>query len=212
MKQNLVIIGAGGLAREVYDLFKELYPGQTNEISFKGFLSDGPSNVEELGYPRVIGTVSSYMPAENDVFLCAIGKVRDRVKKVWQIKERGGIFINLVHPKAIVAPSVKFGEGIIIKAFCVLDSHVEIGSYTYLQSSVIAGHDVQIGAFCQVNSFSFFAGNVKVEDMCTINAGARIIQGVKVETEAVVGIGSVVLRKVKQKTTVFGNPAKIIRN
>ena len=211
MKQNLVIIGAGGLAREVYDLFKELYSEKSHEITFKGFLSDGPSDVEELGYPKVIETVSSYEPISGDVFLCAIGKIQDRVNTVRIIKERGGNFINLIHPKAIIAPSVQLGEGVIIKAFCVLDSHVQIGSYTYLQSSVIAGHDVRIGEFCQVNSFSFFAGNVLVNDMCSINAGARIIQGIEIGRRAVVGMGSVVLRKVKPNSTVFGNPAKLLR-
>ena len=211
MKQSLVIIGAGGLAREVYDLFLELWGNSSKEISFKGFLSDGPSNVEELGYPKVISTVMDYVPEANDVFLCAIGNLKHRFITVQKIKERGGVFINLIHPKAIIAPSVKLGEGIIVKAFCVLDSQVCIGSYSYLQSSVIVGHDVEIGEYCQINSFSFIAGNVHVGNNCSINAGARIIQGTKIGSGSIVGIGSVVLRNVKTNTTVFGNPAKLLR-
>lgn len=208
MKQNLVIIGAGGLAREVYDLFMELSCNRADGPVFKGFLSDGPSDVEDLGYPKVISTVTDYLPDVNDVFLSAIGNLSHRLATVQKIKERGGVFINLIHPKANISPSVKLGEGIIVKAFCVLDSHVSIGSYSYIQSSVIMGHDVQIGEFCQINSFSFIAGNVHVGNNCSINAGARIIQGVKIGSGATVGMGSVVLRKVKPKTTVFGNPAK----
>lgn len=210
MKRNLVIIGAGGLAREVYDFFMELSCNRADDSVFKGFLSDGPSDVEDLGYPKVISAVADYIPDVNDVFLCGIGNLSHRFNTVQMIKERGGVFINLIHPKAIISPSVKLGEGIIVKAFCILDSNVSIGSYSYVQSSVIMGHDVQIGEFCQINSFSFIAGNVHVGNNCSINAGARIIQGLKIGSGATVGMGSVVLRKVKPNTTVFGNPAKLL--
>lgn len=206
---NLVIIGASGLAREVFDLAYTCY-GHLPEFTIKGFLSDGPSNIKEMGYPPVLNTVDGYQIEDNDVFFCAIGKVSDRKKTTEIILNKGGKFINLIHPTAIVSPSAKIGKGVAIKAFSSLASDVTIGDFVYLQSSVIIGHDVKIGNYCQVNSFSFFAGYVQVEDLCTINAGAKLIQNVKVGKGAVVGIGSVVLTRVKSETTVFGVPAKII--
>ena len=123
-------------------------------------------------------------------------------------EEKGDMQKSMIHPTAIISPSVKLGIGVGIKSFCVLASDVVVGDFTFLQSSVIMGHDVNIGNFCQVNSFAFFAGHVKVHDLVSISAGVRIIQNVVVEEESVVGIGSVVLRRVKKNTTVFGNPAK----
>jgi len=206
---NLVIIGAGGLAREVYDLAHVCYQGFP-EFNVKGFLSDGPSSIESLGYPPVISNVDEYEVQESDFFFCAIGNAKDRKRTVDIILAKGGKFINLIHPTALISPSVVLGQGIAIKAYCSIASDVRIGDFTYLQGSVIIGHDVQIGKFCQVNSFAFFAGNVRVEDLCTINAGAKLIQKVVVEEGAKVGMGSVVLNKVKKGTTVFGIPAKKI--
>lgn len=206
---NLVIIGASGLAREVYDLALTCYADQSN-FKVKGFLSDGPSNIEEMGYPKVLNTVSGYEVEEGDVFFCAIGNVNDRKKTCEIILMKGGTFINLIHPTAIISPSAKIGMGVAIKAYSSLASDVCIGNFVYLQSSVILGHDVVIGNFCQVNSFSFFAGYCFIEDLCVINAGAKLIQKSKVETGATVGIGSVVLTRVKAGTTVFGVPAKKI--
>lgn len=204
---NLIIIGASGFAREVYDLANTCFQ---NDLSFKvkGFLSDGPSNIEEMGYPPVLAKVAEYEIQPDDVFFCAIGKMKDRKKTTDIIKEKGGVFINLIHPTAIISPSVKLGVGVGIKAFCVLASDVTIGDYTFLQSSVIMGHDVVIGNYCQINSFSFFAGYAKIGNSCAINAGAKLIQNVVVEDEAIVGVGSVVLMKVRKGTTVFGVPAK----
>jgi sugar O-acyltransferase (sialic acid O-acetyltransferase NeuD family) len=206
---NLVIIGASGLGREVFDLAHFCY-GNLECFKVKGFLSDNPSNIDKMGYPSVLSTVSDYELEEGDVFFCAIGNVQDRKKTIEIILAKGGKFINLIHPTAIISPSAKIGSGVAIKAFCSIASDVKIGNYTYLQSSVIIGHDVSIGDFCQINSFSFFAGCVQVGDLCTINAGAKLIQSVVVEEGSKVGMGSVVLRKVKKGTTVFGMPAKLI--
>jgi len=202
-------MGASGLAREVYDLAQICY-GQNPDFRIKGFLSDGPSNIEEMGYPPVLGKIMDYQVCSGDVFFCAIGKVQDKRKTINYILSQGGEFINLIHPTTIISPSAKIGDGVAIKAFCVISNHVVIGNHTYLQSSVIAGHDVSIGKFCQINSFAFFAGCVKIEDSVTINAGAKLIQNTLVEEGATVGMGSVVLNRVRRGTTVFGNPAKRI--
>jgi sugar O-acyltransferase (sialic acid O-acetyltransferase NeuD family) len=206
---KLVIIGGEGFAREVHDLAYTCF-GQDENFAVKGFLSDGPSAIESLGYPPVLGTVVEYQVEEEDVFFCAIGKPAHRKRTVEIIEAKGGNFINLIHPTAVVAPSVKLGKGVGIKAYCVLASDVTVEGFTFLQSSVIMGHDVHIGKFCQVNSFSFFAGYARVHDMAVINAGSRLIQNVVVEEGGIVGMGSVVLNKVKKGTTVFGVPAKRI--
>jgi len=206
---NLVIIGASGLSREVYDLAHVCY-GHLPDFKVKGFLSDGPSNIEQMGYPKVLNTVSGYAIEPGDVFFCAIGNVQDRKKTTEIILKKGGQFINLIHPTAILSPSAKIGIGVAIKAFSSIASDVTIGDFVYMQSSVIIGHDVIIENYCHVNSFAFFAGYVHVEELCTINAGAKLIQNVKVGTGATVGVGSVVLTRVKSNTTVFGMPAKNI--
>lgn len=206
---NLIIIGAGGLAREIYDLAKVCYANDEN-FKIKGFLSKDPSNVEELGYPKVLSNSANYEIEENDVFFCAIGDVKRRKIVTERILSKGGVFINLIHPTANISPSVKLGVGVAIKSYCVISSDVSIGDFSFLQSSVIMGHDVKIGAHCQLNSFSFFAGYVEIGDCVTVNAGAKLVQNVKVENEAVIGMGSVVLSKVKKGTTVFGMPAKRI--
>lgn len=204
---NLVIIGGGGLAREIYDLAMVCY-GHLTDFRIKGFLSIEQTNIEDLGYPKILSNSSEYVIEEEDVFFCAIGGVLRRKKVVETILNKGGVFINLIHPSAIISPSVNLGIGIAIKSYCVISSDVTIGDFTFLQSSVIMGHDVKIGRFCQINSFSFFAGYVQISDCVTVNAGAKLIQNVKVEEEAVIGVGSVVLTKVKKGTTVFGIPAK----
>lgn len=208
--KNLVIIGAGGFAREVYDLANYCY-GEDLEFTIKGFLSDGISNIENMGYPPVLGKVAEYKVDKNDVFFCGIGSVIDRKKCVELILSKGGTFINLIHPNVVISPSVKLGIGVGIKAYCVLASDAEVGDHSFLQSSVIMGHDVEVGQYCQINSFSFFAGLSKVKDQVFVGAHSKFIQNAIAEELSTVGIGSLVLRKVKKGSTVFGSPAKVIK-
>lgn len=208
--RNLVIIGAGGFAREVYDMANYCY-GHEENFRIKGFLSDSPSSIESMGYPSILGTIENYKIEESDVFFCGIGSVNDRKKCVEIILSKGGNFINLIHPSAVISPSVKIGVGVAIKAFCVLASDVVIGDFSFIQSSVIMGHDVIIGKYCQVNSFSFFAGYSKIYDQVLVGAHSKFIQNAEAEELSTIGIGSFVIRIVKKGTTVFGSPAKEIK-
>ena len=206
---NLVIIGAGGLAREIYDL-AIICNVDNSDFKIKGFLSDDQTNIESLGYPKILSNTQNYQVQEGDVFFCAIGNVFQRKKIVERILNKGGKFINLIHPSANLSPSVKLGVGVGIKSFCVISSDVSIGDFSFLQSSVIMGHDSKIESYCQINSFVFFAGYANVGQCVTINAGAKLIQNVIIEDDAVVGMGSIVLNKVKKGTTVFGVPARVL--
>ena len=204
---NLVIIGAGGLAREIYDL-AIICNVNNSDFKIKGFLSDDLTNIESLGYPKILSTTQDYQIEDGDVFFCAIGNVFQRKKIVERILDKGGKFINLIHPSANLSPSVKLGIGVGIKSFCVISSDVSMGDFSFLPRSVIMGHDAKIESYCQINSFVFFAGYANVGQCVTINAGSRLIQNVVIEDDAVVGMGSVVLSKVKKGTTVFGVPAR----
>jgi sugar O-acyltransferase (sialic acid O-acetyltransferase NeuD family) len=200
---NLVIIGSGGLAREVYDLAKVCY-ANNEKFKIKGFLTKENTNIEHLNYLDTFTDSENYEIQKNDVFFCAIGNVKRRKLVVERILKRGGKFINLIHPTANISPSVNLGVGVAIKSYCVISSDSIIGDFSYLQSSVIIGHDVTIGKYCQINSFSFFAGNVTINNCVTINAGAKLIQNIKVDDYAKVGMGSVVLNNVKKIQQFLG--------
>jgi len=71
--KNLVIIGASGFAREMYDLALTCFANDPN-FKVKGFLSDGPSNIEAMGYPAVLGKVAEYEIQPDDVFFVELVK------------------------------------------------------------------------------------------------------------------------------------------
>ncbi len=71
--KSLVIIGAGGMGRTIYDIARECV-GFNTEFIIKGFIDDNINALDSLnGYPPLLGTIVDYIPSENDVFACSIG-------------------------------------------------------------------------------------------------------------------------------------------
>ncbi|WP_159038629.1 PglD-related sugar-binding protein [Brumimicrobium mesophilum] len=205
----MIILGGGAFAREIYDLAKYCY-GNDEDFNLKGFISEKEDKIEFDGYAPIINTITDYKIEKGDVFFCGIGNVKIRKKCVKMILEKGGEFINLIHPNTVISPSVKLGTGIGIKAYCVIASDAIIEDYAFIQSSVIMGHDVRIGKYSQINSFSFFAGKSEVKEMVLVGAHSKFIQGAIAEDSSTIGMGSLIIRKVKKNTTVFGSPAKVV--
>jgi len=210
--KNLIIIGARGFGIEVYNWALQCREYNTEWI-IKGFLDDNKSALEaNTGYNiPILSSVENYDIKENDVFICALGDVKQKKKYSSLILDKGGEFINIVHPLACVnSRNIKLGKGIIIVAFALVSNDVTLGDFVTLQSHCAIGHNSTIGDWCQINSFSHFGGNCEIGENVTINPGAIILPKVKIGDNATVGAGSVVLKNVESNVTVFGNPAKKI--
>lgn len=209
MKQ-LVIVGSGGLGREVSSLAKAVIEnGQSLRI--KGFISDSADNLKEFsGYPPYLGKVETYEIDKNDVFVIAIAEPVNKFKCYEILKAKQAKFINLIHPTVNLTHGVQLGVGNIIHQGCIISNDCKLGNHNCLLSYVIMGHDTVVGDFNFLGAFTFFGGAVRILNMCKIFSNASISPRILLEDKAVIGIGSVVIKDVASSTTVFGNPAKVI--
>jgi len=207
MKQ-LVIIGAGGFARDVYN-FALNSKGYNKEFIIKGFL-DKDTNAMDCfkGYPPVLGYEGDYTIGSEDVFITAIGDNLIRKKVVDAIEAKGGKFISLIHNTAVVHTNANIGIGCLIQPMAFVGADTIIGNHTYIQNNTVIGHDVHIGSYCRIDCNVVFVGGTTAEDNVTVHTNSVINHKVKVFSDSVVGACSFVIRNVKQGSTVVGNPAK----
>ena len=207
---NLIIIGARGYGREVCNIARQCRE-YNSDWSLKGFLDDKSNALDDYhGYPPILGPVETYDIQSGDVFICALGEVKYKHRYVNLIKEKGGNFINLIHPSAIIFSNTTFGEGFIACPFSYISGDCRIGNFVTVQPFTVIGHDVSIGNYCHINVSVFIGGFVKIGDFATLHSGSNILSKVKIGTNVTVGTGSTVIRKIPDNCTVFGNPAKII--
>ena len=208
--KNLIIIGARGYGREVYNWATQCTE-YGKEWNIKGFLDDKRNALDEMGYPvPIINSVEDYEIETGDVFICALGDVSFKRKYIQLILDKGGEFINIIHPTAILNNFSKIGIGIIICPFASISNEVTLGNFVTIQGYSALGHDTIVGSRCHLNAYSFMGGYAILEEEVTLHTRATILPGLKVGKGAVVGAGSIVIKNVKAGTTVFGNPAKVI--
>jgi sugar O-acyltransferase (sialic acid O-acetyltransferase NeuD family) len=206
--KNIIIIGARGLGRTIYGYLEE-FDTYKKDFFIKGFLDDNKEALDGYGdYAQIIGTVDDYKISDNDCFICAIGDNQYREKYVKIIKDKGGVFVSMVHPLTRIAKDATVGVSCIIGPWTIVESGAKIGDFCLIQTGAIIGHDVSVGDFSRIDSRAICAGSSKLSEYVTVYTGAIVNQNAIVEKNATVGAGSFVSTKVSEGKTAFGNPAR----
>lgn len=208
--KDLIIIGARGWGREVYNMLPDCL-GYGTDYYIKGFLDDNAGVLDgKMGYPKILGSVEEYEIQPNDVFVCALGNSNWKKYYVEMVLNKGGEFIDLIHKTASVQRNTQIGKGCIVGCSVKISCDILIGDFVTIQSYSIVGHDVRIGDYCHLGCRSFMGGYSSIGSLSTIQTNAIVLPHIIVGDNCIVGAGSVVIKKVKHGDTVFGNPAKLV--
>jgi len=204
--KEIVIVGAGGFAREVAWLIEEI---NKVELSWKiiGFLDENYNEGKTLnGYPILSGE----MLINKDIYLVlAIGSPETR-KKVFE-RYSSFNYATLIHPKVSISSTNKIGKGSIICEGNILTVNIEIGEHVILNIDSTVGHDVKLHDFVTVLPSVNISGNVTIHQCTSIGTGTQIIQDKIIGKNSIVGAGSVVLKDVEDFVVAAGIPAKEIK-
>lgn len=205
--KHLIIIGAGGMGRTMYDMARESI-GYGIEYDIQGFLDDNIAALDNFeNYPPIIAPIQSYLPNENEIFICSIGGAA-RKKCIEEIISRGGQFLTMIHSTARIGTNVQIGEGTIVGAYTTIGADAKVGKYNLIQSYTVIGHDSVIGDWNRIDTHVTLVGGTIVQNEADIHTAAMISHNVTVENNSRVAACSFVIRRVKEGTTVLGNPAK----
>lgn len=210
--KRLVIIGAGSFGREVLEYAENIIAAGLNKWEIGGFLDDNRQALDdyEVKYP-IIGGIFDYQPQADDVFISAFGEGKQRVKFSNIIKERGGEFINIIHPQATILHRVKLGNGCIIGQNTLIANDTICGDFLYLNYGSIVGHDNVLGVGCTLNVYCGTNGNCTFGDYVYMGSHSVIVPGRKIGHNVNVAAGAAVFNNVKSNVTIYGNPAKILK-
>jgi sugar O-acyltransferase (sialic acid O-acetyltransferase NeuD family) len=206
----LVILGAGGHAREVADVALAcIEAGAPFELL--GFVDDDPgTHGRELHEGPVLGPLA-LLAGRNDIeVVSGIGSPGGRARAIAAARALGLRFRSLVHPNAVVTRHVELAEGVVITAGCVLTNSIRIGAHTHVNRMTTIGHDCTVGDFVHLAPGVVLSGNVSVGDGCDIGTRACTIQGVTIGPRTIVGAGAVVIRDLPADCTAVGVPARVI--
>ena len=207
--KNLLIIGARGFGREVYDLALDCIENGADFI-VKGFLDDNKDALDGLeNYPPIISSVEDYLIQPNDVFICGLGSPEWRKYYSEIILAKGGVFVSLVSPLAIIRRNAHIGVGCIITHFSNISVDTYVGNHVAILSSKL-GHDAKVGDYSVLSGGVALNGYAEVGKEAFIGSHAIIAPHKKIGDKAYIGLGSVVINNIKSGVKVFGYPARKI--
>lgn len=207
---RLLIYGAGGLGREIYDLASRNNDAKWSEILF---LDDVCGERKKFYGTEVMtmGEVLSTYSIDELEGIVAVGEPAIRERLYNKFLENGIRLATLIDRTAIVSRWAHIGAGSIISEFATVHTGVQIGENTLVQPFVCIGHDIQIGNHVVLSAYCAPGGNSKFDNRAFVGMQATIMQGLSVGEEAIVSMGAVVFRDVPPATTVVGNPARITK-
>lgn len=206
-RSSLILLGAGGHARETYALIVAAGMGDR----FAGFAEDSaPAGKSLYGHP-VHDTQELAGRDPTGISLCAAIGSPARRRLVEYFEAKGFEFETLWHPSAQSGPHVEVGRGTVVAANTVLVADVTIGNHVVLNVGAMISHDSFVGDFTTISPGVCLNGGVHIGAEVFIGSGALFIPGVSVGDRSVVGAGACVIDDVEAGTTVAGVPAKVIR-
>ena len=202
------ILGAGGFAREVFNIFIDLK--RDDEVI--GFLEENCQRKGEIlnGKPIDDLSVLKNLDRNNIKLVCGIGTPL-RKRLIEYSTSLGYKYDTIIHPSVIKSKWVTFGDGNIICAGNILTNQIIIGNYSILNLHCTIGHDAKIGNYTTISPGVHVSGKVSIGDECFIGTGAVIVEKVSIGKGSFIGAGAVVSKDIPENVLAVGIPAKPIR-
>lgn len=139
---KLLILGAGGLGRMVGEVAAA--QGCWDHIAFLDDAVHGPN---------VAGRCVDYLALKEEYpqAVAAFGDNRLRLSWTEKLLEAGYQVPCIIHPTAIVSPSVTMGEGCLILHGAILNTNTQLGKACLVNSGALVDHDNRLEDGVHIN-------------------------------------------------------------
>lgn len=212
MTHRVVLLGAGGMARDVLDAYESLEDGSGRAeivglVVEDAYFTPGSSvhGVPVLGGLGVLTTLRSVR------VITVVGDPELRRRLVEAATAAGLQFDSVIHRDATVSASALIGAGVAILAGVRVAADVRLGDHVSIHANATVGHDVVCDDYSTVLPGAILSGAAHVGPAATLGAGAIVLPGISVGGQSLVGAGAVVTKDVSEGDVVVGIPARSAR-
>lgn len=208
--KDLWIVGGSGAALEAWAVAKAMEDAASQAWKVRGFLVLDKStefDPEDLDLQDERAFLEA-PPVDSTLVVLALGDPALREKVARRYSAKGLAFATLIHPTAIVGPNCTVGEGGILMAYSVLETHVTVGAHALINVGSSVAHNGTLGSCCNLGPGVHLAGWVSLGDRCDLGVGCCIRPRVKLGSDTRVGAGAAVVKNHPGQATLTGVPAR----
>lgn len=205
--KNVYILGAGAMARETYQIYKDL--DKSNLI--KGFIVSTKMGSEDKVWDKKIYEESILEKIKQEALLIAGIGTPARKKWITELTEKGFYFDTAIHNSVVIGYNTKVGIGTIICAEATLTCDIDVGKHIIINNNATINHDCKICDYVTIGPGVNLGGRVVIGEESFLGIGSIVIHNVKIGKKSFIGGGSVVVKDIPDGVLAYGSPAKPIR-
>lgn len=195
--KKIVLIGAGGFAREIMADVGE------NLMCFvdDNYYQPNDDNI----FPLSQFDPSKYMA------LVAIGDPTARKAMVEKLPADTE-YCTWISDRAIILDNkISIGEGSVICAGTILTTNIKIGKHCQLNLMTTVGHDTEIGDFCTTAPNVSISGNCVIGEEVYFGTGASVREKINICDKTTFGLNAGIVSLITESGLYVGTPAKKIK-
>jgi sugar O-acyltransferase (sialic acid O-acetyltransferase NeuD family) len=207
----MLIIGAGGLAKDLLNVFTELK--HEERICFYDDISD-TRTLHLLRTHRIIRSkteAAAYFKESDQRFVLGIGKPGLRKIMTDTFERLGGQLTSLISPSAVIGSyDTLISEGCTILPLSLISNASRMGRGCLIHHRALVSHDCIVGDFCELSPGATLLGQVTIGEQTQIGANATILPGIRIGSGCMIGAGSVVNHDIPDGKIAAGIPARVV--
>ncbi|MDR9375412.1 MAG: hypothetical protein RI565_11165 [Schleiferiaceae bacterium] len=190
MAQEIVIVGAGGLGREVAAMISRHF---SQKYSLAGFVDDQVTPHDTVNGKYVLGDINWLQEQPATQVVIALGDPGLRQKVQERLAATAHKFPALVHPgaEADEAHFVQIGEGSIVLGGTVLTTNISLGKFVLVNQGCSLNHDTHVGHFSTLMPGVRISGSAQVGERSYLGTGTIIASYHKLPAETHLQAGTV---------------------
>lgn len=202
----MIIIGAKGHAKEVYDICLE--KKLPIHYFFDNVSLDNPNVLYEKEIIKSLDEVKKIFNTTPE-YIIAIGIPKNR-KKVYDLFENiNGKIQTIISKTSIISNTSILKSGLNIMHFVFIGSEVQIGKGSLINTRSSIHHNSIIGEFVEIAPGAEILGNCNIGNFTFIGANSTILPNITIGKNVIIAAGSVVTNSIPDNCMAAGNPAKI---
>lgn len=211
--KKIVIIGAGGLGREVKYLIDDINAVSLNKFELIGYYDDaflkGSIIIDDL---PCLGKIEDLVDCKEDLgVIFGLGGAKIKKETLSKIEINKNLsYPNIIHPNAHITKGVLLGKGNLIAYGCFISCDVEMGDFNFMNTYCAVGHNTVIGNGNIFMPRVQISGDVKIGNDNFLGMSASVIQGKKVGNENIINGFTFLTKSISNNRVYFGVPGKKI--
>jgi sugar O-acyltransferase (sialic acid O-acetyltransferase NeuD family) len=179
-------------------------------VLIAGFLSAEKDRLEANDHtPGILASPEDFFPGPGDALLLAIGIPAARRRVAETLKSRGGTFLTLIHPTAIVTATAEIGPGSILCPYSILSDSARIGECVLMNYHSSLGHDASAGDYAVLSPYAALGGNAHVSEDVFLGMHASVGPGKRIGARSKVSANSCALVDAPEGSIIYGVPGRV---